>query len=158
MIWIVTLPCCVTLRAGSGDDRPCSSRRLKAVSCRCSSFFSSLLHCCRRLFLTDLLKFSSSQSFRAASYIFIWSAREASTELNFESCKGYGSLAETDNNKRTLFHCAVSKFGLYLCSSRDFEFVKFKRSSNAAVNLRGLLSWLQRIIFWQPARQLLNNM
>lgn len=81
------LPCCVILKAGSGDDRPCSSRSWKAVSCSCLSFFSSLLHCCIRLFLTALLRWSSSQSLRAASYIFIWRANSASTKFSCDSWK-----------------------------------------------------------------------
>lgn len=133
MIWLVTLPCCVTLRAGSGDDRPCSSRRLKAVSCRCLSFFSSLLHCCRRLFLTDLLKFSSPQSFRAASYIFIWSAREASTELNFESCKGYGSLAERQTTTRGHYSIVQSPNLAYTSAPRG---ILSSSSLNAAPTRR----------------------
>lgn len=80
-------PCWAILKAGSGDDRPCSSRSWKAVSCSRLSFFSSLLHCCMRLFLTALLGWSSSQSLRAASNIFIWSDNSASTKLIFDSCK-----------------------------------------------------------------------
>lgn len=78
---------CERLKAGRGDDRPCSSRSWNATSCSRLSFFSSRLHCSRRLFLTALLRCSSSQSLRAASKIFIWSANSASTMLSSESCR-----------------------------------------------------------------------
>lgn len=87
----VNRPCCVILKAGSGDDRPCSSRRWKAVSCSCLSFFSSRLYCCKRLLLTALLGWSSSQSLRAASYIFICSANSASTKVSSDSCNERGT-------------------------------------------------------------------
>lgn len=80
-------PCWAILKAGSGDDRPCSSRSWKAVSCSRLTFFSSLLHCFSRLFLTALLRWSSSQSLRAASYIFIWSANSPSTKFRSDSWK-----------------------------------------------------------------------
>lgn len=87
-----TLPC-EALKAGCGDDRPRSSRSWKANSWRRFSFFSSRLHCSKRLFFTALLRRSSSQSLRAASKIFIWSANSASTKLSSESCCSQSSRA-----------------------------------------------------------------
>lgn len=149
-------PCCAILKAGSGDDRPCSSRSWKAVSCSRLSFFSSLLDCCTRLFLTALLRWSSSQSLRAASYIFIWSANSASTKLSSDSCISYGREMRDGQQcdswniacpwgftyclKMTLLSLAVSKCCSYLCSLRDALLVQFKRSSNTSANLRRLLS------------------
>lgn len=166
-------PCCAILKAGSGDERPCSRRSWKAVSCRRLSFFSSLLHCCKRLFLTALLGWISSQSLRAASYIFIWSANSASTKLSSDSCE-MREWRERDNKcelnnwtlyvldvyvffEMTLFSIAFYKCWFYLCSSREALFIKFERSSNTSADLRRLLSWQQRVIIWQPACQLLNH-
>lgn len=50
-----------------------------------------------------------------------------------------------------------SGFCLYLYSLRDTLFIQSERSSNTSVNLRGLLSWQQRVVLWQSASQLLNN-
>lgn len=84
---------CEALKAGCGDDRPRSSRSWKTNSCSRFSFFSSRLHCSKRLFFTALLRRSSSQSLRAASKIFIWSANSASTKLSSESCCSQSSRA-----------------------------------------------------------------
>lgn len=81
-------PCeALALKAGCGDDRPRSRRSWKANSCSRLTFFSSRLYCSNRLFLTALLRRSSSQSLRAASKIFICSANSASTKLSSESCR-----------------------------------------------------------------------
>lgn len=52
------------------------------ASCRSFTFFSSLLHCCRRLFFWGLLRFPSRESLRAASYICSWRAKPVSSSCN----------------------------------------------------------------------------
>lgn len=55
------------------------------ASCRSFTFFSSLLHCCSRLFFWGLLRFSSWESLRAASWICRCRARSVSSACNSKS-------------------------------------------------------------------------
>lgn len=99
------------LKAGSGDDRPCFMRSWKVVSCSCLSFLSSLLHCCKRLFLTALLVWSSWQSFRAASYIFVCRANSASTKLSSDSWKT--GVTEGGEKELSVWFLSFIRFHVY---------------------------------------------